>query len=66
MSRASGGAWGYAHVCMINAGGIRNQINPGSKNEKFHFYKFLRTLLVDIEITQPKSNITTVLDLKRV
>ncbi|OWR54937.1 putative apyrase [Danaus plexippus plexippus] len=30
MSRASGGAWGYAHVCMINAGGIRNQINPGT------------------------------------
>ncbi|CAG9559138.1 unnamed protein product [Danaus chrysippus] len=30
MSRASDGAWGYAHVCMMNAGGIRNQINPGA------------------------------------
>lgn len=29
MSRASGTNWHYAHVCLINAGGLRVQINPG-------------------------------------
>ncbi|KAG6443012.1 apyrase [Manduca sexta] len=29
MSRASGSAWNDAHVCMINAGGLRVQITPG-------------------------------------
>ncbi|KAM3963824.1 apyrase [Aphomia sociella] len=30
MPRAQGSAWGYGHVCMINAGGLRVQIDPGN------------------------------------
>ncbi|XP_048482576.1 apyrase-like isoform X2 [Plutella xylostella] len=30
MPRAAPGSWGYAHVCLINAGGLRVQINPGN------------------------------------
>ncbi|XP_053617315.1 apyrase-like [Plodia interpunctella] len=30
MSRADGGRWNDAHVCLINAGGLRNQIDPGN------------------------------------
>ncbi|CAH2052156.1 unnamed protein product, partial [Iphiclides podalirius] len=29
MVRARGGAWNDAHVCMMNAGGLRMQIDPG-------------------------------------
>ncbi|KAJ0173095.1 hypothetical protein K1T71_011271 [Dendrolimus kikuchii] len=29
MSRATGGNWHHAHVCLINAGGLRAQVNPG-------------------------------------
>ncbi|XP_013184145.2 apyrase [Amyelois transitella] len=30
MSRAEGSRWNDIHVCMINAGGLRNQIEPGN------------------------------------
>lgn len=31
MERAQGNQWNYAHLCLINTGGIRVDIDPGSK-----------------------------------
>ncbi|XP_041972284.1 apyrase-like [Aricia agestis] len=52
MSRATGTAWGYAHVCMINAGGLRVQINEGDVS--------METLLMAV----PFENYVQVYDLR--